>query len=97
VDGYDLAEREFVLLGHACRTADIIERIAADLVTTGTTTSNRFGETVTNPLLIEHRHQGHALAQTLAALRIPIETLDGPVVPQRRGGVRGAYGVRSAR
>ena len=96
---YDLEVHELSLLALAARHVDRLEAIAEALVGAPLTITNFKGDPVANPLLVEQRMLGAALARTLAALRLPTgEEEDGTLVrPQRRGGARQAYGIRAVR
>lgn len=90
-----LDEHERALLLAACRTADLLDRLAA-AADGALTVTNRFGEVVAAPAVVEHRQQSQTLARLLASLRLPAGEQDAEVRPQRRGGARGSYGLRSA-
>lgn len=62
------AHKSFVL--HACRIADNLDRISADLSKQGFTSRNSRGDEVANPLLVEHRQQLNVLRQALHALGV---------------------------
>jgi len=93
VSVYELDEHEALVLLQACRTADVLDRLAGEVTAAPSTITNRFGELVAHPLLGESRQQAITLARLLAALRLP-DAEAGASRPQRRR-VRGAYGVRS--
>lgn len=89
---YDLDVHEELLLMQACRTADLLDRLSAAAAKGGLTVVNAKGDTVANPVITEHRQQSLVLARLLASLRMP--SGEEEARPQRRGAVRGAYGVR---
>ncbi|MFJ6500869.1 hypothetical protein [Streptomyces virginiae] len=91
--GFDLDVHEQLLLLQACRTADLLDRLAEAAARGRLTVTNAKGEEVTNPVITEHRQQSLVLARLLASLRMPSGEEDER--PQRRGGARGSYGVRS--
>jgi hypothetical protein len=91
-DGYDLDVHEQLLLLQACRTADLLDRLAEESGRGRLTVKNAKGEEVTNPVITEHRQQSLVLARLLASLRMPSGEEDER--PQRRGAARGSYGVR---
>lgn len=95
-DDYDLTVAEELQLTEACRVADRLDAIARESDDAPLTVENRKGDQVANPLLTEARQQQIVFTRLLAALRLPTgETEGGELVrPQRRGGARGAYGVR---
>lgn len=91
---YDLDVHEELLLLQACRTADLLDRLARRADGAELTVINAKGEQVTAPWITEHRQQSIVLARLLASMRMPSGEEDGR--PQRRGAARGSYGVRSA-
>lgn len=94
----DLDEHEIALLRAACRIADRCEAIAEEMVGESQTVTNRHGDLVSHPLIVESRMQAAALAKTLASLRLPTGLAsDGEMVrPQRRGAARAARAARAA-
>lgn len=59
------------------------------------TTHNVKGDRVAHPAQVEARQQSLTLARLLASLRLPFGEAEGEASrPQRRGAVRGSYGVR---
>jgi hypothetical protein len=82
---WELERHEAELLTRACRTVDLLDRLAAAAADAPLTVDGR-----ANPVLVEHRQQSIALARLLAALRLPE---DAEVRPQRRTGARGVYMV----
>lgn len=93
-DAFDLDVHEELVLLQACRTADLLDRLAFEMARGRLTVVNAKGEEVTNPVITEHRMQSQVLARLLASLRMPSGEEDER--PQRRGGARGSYGVRKA-
>jgi hypothetical protein len=91
---YELDQHEMLLLVQACRTADILDRLADAAEDAPLTVNNFRGDPVANPLLTEQRQQSIVLARLLAALRLPTGEDDTERRPQRRGGVRGVYTSR---
>lgn len=94
VADYDLDEHEKLLLREACRTADRLDRLEGEAAKSDVTAQNRFGEIVLHPAQVEARQQSLTLARLIASLRLPSGTETGR--PQRRGGARGSYGLRTA-
>jgi hypothetical protein len=92
VEQFDLDVHEELLLLSACRTADLLDRLAERAKRGELTVVNAKGEQVTAPWITEHRMQSHNLARLLASMRMPSGEEDGR--PQRRGAARGSYGVR---
>jgi len=93
VDEYELDTHESLLLLQACRTADRLDSMAAELATTPLTLTNFRGDEVAHPLLTESRQQSLALSRLVASLRLP--SGDERPGPKRRGASRASYGVRS--
>lgn len=85
------AHEEAVLL-QACRTADVLDRLAELAASEPVTVQAGRGRRVINPALAEQRQQSIVLARLLVSLRLP--NADDDTLPQRRGGVRGTYGLR---
>ncbi len=80
----------------ACRCADRLDRLAVGAEGNPVTVVNAKGDQVPHPALTESRQQSITLARLLAALRMPSGEEGGQLIrPQRRGGARGAYGVRA--
>ncbi|MEU3105585.1 hypothetical protein [Streptomyces griseoflavus] len=92
VEDYDLDVHEELLLLQACRSADLLDRLAERAKRGELTVTNAKGEQVTAPWITEHRQQSLVLARLLASMRMPSGEEDGR--PQRRGAARGSYGVR---
>ena len=97
-EAYDFEVHELYLLTQACRAVDRLQDIAEGLVDAPLTVRNSRGDEVAHPLLAEQRMQAQGLTKLLASMRLPTgETADGALIrPQRRGGARGAYGIRGA-
>ncbi|MFE0273786.1 hypothetical protein ACFWZY_16945 [Streptomyces sp. NPDC058992] len=90
---FDLDMHEQLLLLQACRTADLLDRLAREAKRGDLTVTNAKGDRVANPVVTEHRQQSLVLARLLASLRMPSGEEDER--PQRRGAARGSYGVRA--
>lgn len=86
-DRFDLEPHELELLRQIARVADRIEACDVAVDAEGVLVEGR-----THPLLIESRLQRLTLGRLVAALRLP-DSQD--VRPQRRGGFRRAYQLRS--
>lgn len=84
---FDLAEHERRLLTEACRTADLLDQLAADVAEHGPLDS----EGQPRGAVVEARQQRQLLARLLASLRVP--DADDTRAPRR--GARGAYGRAS--
>src|SRR5215210_1394008 len=80
---YELGEHELLVLQEACRTADRLDRLAAEAATAPLTVTNAKGDVIANPLVVESRQQALVLSRLLAALRLPDDDA-GVVRPQRR-------------
>lgn len=92
---HELSESELAVLAAACRCVGTLERLADALADGDLTSLNAAGAAVTNPLLVEQRLQAATLTRLIASLRLPDD--DSDARPQRRGGARGAYGLRAVR
>lgn len=93
---YEFDAHEELLLLQACRCADRLDRLATEAESSPVTVVNAKGDQVAHPALTESRQQAITLARLLAALRMPSGEQGGELIrPQRRGGARGAYGVRA--
>jgi hypothetical protein len=90
---YELDVHEELPLLEAGRTADLLDRIAVASVGVPLTVTNSRGDLAPHPLLTEARMQSASLAKLLASLRLP--SGEEGVRPQRRGGARQPYGLRS--
>lgn len=84
---YDLGPHERYLLTEAVQVADTVTRLQEAVRESDLTTTNRHGEIVSRPEIVECRLQRQVLAKLLAALRLPDADSDNR--PQRRGGFRG--------
>lgn len=95
VDVYELDVHEQLMLVEACRVADRLDRLADAAALADLTVTNSKGDEVASPFLVEARQQAVVFSRLLASLRLPTGDEDDVSRPQRRGGARGAYGVRS--
>src|SRR4051794_18937795 len=98
VDVYDLEEHELALLVEAVRTVDLLADLDAEVRRDGPMLESPQGRKA-HPAAVEARQQRIALARLLAALRLPAGEAGDQQAgarPQRRVGVRGAYGIRGA-
>jgi hypothetical protein len=93
---YDLEIFEELLLLQAARTADRLDRLAAEAADNTVTVENMKGDQVAHPALVESRQQAITLSRLLASLRLPSGEEVGERRPQRRGASRGAYGIRGS-
>lgn len=89
---YELTEPEHVLLREACRTADSIDALQAQLDADGLMAESSQGVRV-HPALVELRQQRVTLARLWSALRVPIGAEEEAGRTQRRG-TRGVYSLR---
>lgn len=95
---YELDEHETALLVEAVRTVDLLTRLDAEIRKDGPMLDSPQGRKA-HPAAVEARQQRIALARLLAALRLPngeAGDQQAGARPQRRVGVRGAYGIRGA-
>ncbi len=89
MDNFELTDPEAVLLREACRTADSIDGLQAQLDADGLMSTTSQGVRV-HPALAELRQQRVTLARLWAALRVPIgEDTTTPRTQAR--GIRGVY------
>lgn len=95
LEKYELEEHELELLRQACRTADLCAELQVVIDRDGPMVANRFREMVPHPAVIELRQQRVVLARLIAALRVPDDSAGAGARPQRRGGARGVYRLRS--
>ena len=86
---FALEEHEAVTLREACRTADRLDELDAEMATQPLTVINSKGDETANPRIVEQRQQALAYTRLMASLRLPDE--EG-AQPQTRGGARGTYG-----
>jgi len=93
VADYELEAWEEILLLEACRCADRLDQLAKDSAEGPLVVTNHRGDRVSHPSLVEARQQQIVLSRLLASLRLPSGEETGR--PQRRGGARGSYGIRS--
>lgn len=83
------------LLLEMCRSADLLDSLAAVIESEGPMVDGR-----AHPAAVESRQQKIAFARLSAALRLPAGDADsgdqqaGARRPQRRVGARGVYGLR---
>lgn len=93
----ELDVHEELLLLQAVRCVDRLDAMHAQLASEPLTVRNAKGDEVAHPLITESRQQSLLLARMLASLRLPSGLQDDGDLerPQRRGAVRGSYGLRS--
>ncbi|MFE2466243.1 hypothetical protein [Streptomyces mirabilis] len=91
-DPFELDVHEQLLLLQACRTADLLDRLSAEVAAGGLTVVNQKGDRISNPVVVEQRQQSITLTRLLASLRMP--SGEEEKRPQRRGAARGSYGIR---
>lgn len=95
---YELDQHELLLLKEAARCADRLDRLEAASAAGPITTTNRHGDEVVHPCLVEARQASLTMARLLSSLRLPSGD-EADSRPQRRGGARGVYrrqsGLRS--
>ena len=82
----ELDEHERALLLEACRTADQLDALEAEVAADGVLVDGK-----PHPALVEARQQRITLTRLVAALRLP-EDMEHPEVRPQRRGPRGAYG-----
>lgn len=98
LDAYQLEQHEIALLREMARTVDTLDELAAIVANEGAMVPGPGLTQRVHPAIVEARALRLALARLSASLRLPAgEEGDEPAHlrrPQRRGGARGAYGIR---
>lgn len=89
--GWLLDEREAAILSAACRQADDIAGLEAEIVSAGRMVEGSRGQPVLNPAITEVRQGRLALGRLLGQLALP----DGEDVPRSAAGQRGQRAARS--
>lgn len=92
VFGLELYEQQMLL--QACRSVDLLDRLAEKAAVSGLTVVNAKGDEVTAPWITEHRQQSQNYSRMIASLRLPEGESDER--PQRRGAARRSYGIRGS-
>lgn len=98
VTQYQLEEHELALLREMVRTVDLLDGLAAIVAEEGAMVPGPALTRRVHPAIVESRQLRLALARLSASLRLPAGEEGDQAAhlrrPQRRGGVRGAYGIR---
>jgi hypothetical protein len=94
VADFDLSDAERAVLVEACRTADLVDRLASRLGDEDLTVEGSRGQVVINPLVAELRQQRELLGRLLARLALPddADAEDAAVRLGRRGAHARWYG-----
>jgi hypothetical protein len=93
---YSLSTPEKLVLKQACRAADRLDEIQAEMNGQALVVPGKM-QPVANPLMVEFRLQAQLLTKLIASLRIPDSTPEQEANrPQRRGGARGSYATNPA-
>jgi hypothetical protein len=87
---YSLNVPEKLVLKQACRAADGLDEIQAEMNGQALVVAGKV-QPVANPLMVEFRLQAQLLTKLIASLRIPESAPEQMNRPQRRGGARGSY------
>lgn len=90
---YELRPDELCTLEDACREADLIERLHAELATAELTTKGSMGQEVASPYVSEIRQHRTVLTNLLKSLKIP----DSPASTARKRAVVSEQAVAAAR
>lgn len=97
-DTYELTPSEIVIAREVCRGMTRLDAINEELQGAPLTVTNRFGESVTAPLVTEQRLLSQSTAKLIGTLRLPeVESQEQHNVTertgtqQRRTQVRGQY------
>jgi hypothetical protein len=93
IPAYELRPDELSILTDACREADLIERLNAELATSELTTKGSMGQEVASPFVSEIRQHRTVLAGLLAKLKIP----DSPASGARKAAKTSADRSKAAR
>ncbi|MFD8336781.1 hypothetical protein ACFV42_29530 [Streptomyces solisilvae] len=80
VERYELRPDEARILGDACREADIVERLEAELADAPLMVKGSMGQLVAPPLVSEARQHRSVLVALLKSLKLP----DAPADAQRK-------------
>jgi hypothetical protein len=75
---FDLSEAETLLLAKACATADLLERVEAEMTAAPLVEAGSRGQPVANPLIQTQIELGSHLVRLLEALRLPIGEEEDP-------------------
>jgi len=97
MDGWEIDPWERTLLLQACRCVDRLDDLAEAAAASTAVVTNAKGDQAPHPAIVEARQQSIVLTRLLASMRLPVGDEDDLTRPQRRGGARGAYALRSAR
>lgn len=73
IAGFELSDAERVILLEACRTADLVDRLTAELAGGSLTVVGSRGQTVLNPIAAELRQQRDLLGRLLGRLALPTD------------------------
>ena len=68
---FDFDAGESIVLVEACRTADLVDRLASELTAAALVVEGSRGQSVLNPLAAELRQQRDLLARLLGRLSLP--------------------------
>jgi hypothetical protein len=90
---YELRQDELEILRSACREADLIEKMDAELKGASLLVPGSMGQDVINPLLQEVRQHRAAFAALIRALKLPDEPEGVPQVNGQRTGGQTRWGA----
>ena len=93
VPAYELRPDEVCTLEDACREADLIERLNAELANAELTTRGSMGQEVASPFVSEIRQHRTVLAGLLGKLKLP----DTPAGAARKAAVTSEQRSKAAR
>ena len=68
---FDFDAGEFVILAEACRTADLVDRLAAELTSAPLVVEGSRGQQAVHPVAAELRQQRDLLSRLLGRLALP--------------------------
>lgn len=83
-DGWELDERELVLLGVACRQRDDLAKLERAIKREGAMATGSKGQPVVHPAIPEARQARLAIGRLLGELSIPDETAERPLTAASR-------------
>jgi hypothetical protein len=78
LDGWDVAEEQYVLLENACRSQDRIDRLVAIVDKEGPVQRNRFGVSVAHPAALLLRSEVANFSQLYRLLQLEAPSGDSP-------------------
>lgn len=93
---YELEQHEMAMLAELVRLVDRLDRLDVIIRREGPIVDGGKSGPKAHPALVEARQLQIAQARLTAALRLPVGDEGDVKRPQRRGGVKGVYGIKGA-